>query len=51
MTISYDSVVITLILIVDAIAMVLIWQGLQERRKQRIRRLVNATLRKLGVSV
>ena len=48
----YDSIVITLILAVDALAAWLTWQCLQEKRKTQIRRLVTQFLKRhrIGVS-
>lgn len=45
---NYDSWVITLILAVDSVCAWLTWQNVQERRKQKIRRVVNAMLRSVG---
>lgn len=43
----YDSIIITLILAVDAGALLVNWKMLQERQKQRVRRFVNRVLRPL----
>jgi hypothetical protein len=48
---NYDSLVITLILLVDAGALWVNWKMLQERQKQRIRRVVSRLLTSLGVPV
>lgn len=49
MIMHYDSVIVTLILVVDSASLYLCWKMLQERQRSRIKRVVTKFLKSLRV--